>query len=172
MNATLAQVGYQQVLARLPVVFSISLPRWLSAWLRWVDVDWLRISWLFPAPECLGTFSERLLLYALLPLVLIAFVAVCCLVAAAAPGLCGQPEVSRRGAARSGLLRALPSILFLLFLFVPGVSSHIFASFACDYYDNGTLAPISYLHADPAIRCRPLLHPPPKCRLRSGLLCW
>ena len=144
------------------MVFSIPLPSWLTAGLHLFDVDWMRIGWLFPSPACLGTFSERLLMYALLPLALAALVAVCCLVGpavAAAPSLRWRPgrraEVggSARGALRSGLLRALPFVLFVLFLFVPSVSSRIFASFACDHYGNGPLDSISFLHADPAVRC-------------------
>ena len=153
LRAPCSQLGYHQVLARLPVVFAIDLPPWLTHWLRWFDMDWMRIT--LPQPACIGTYASRLLLHSLLPLALATLVALCSVASVALPSLGlwrGQPTPCKGGALRLALLRSLPFLLFLLFAFVPNVSSHIFASYSCDRYGNGPSEQIYYLHTDAAIR--------------------
>lgn len=126
----------------------------------WMNFDWVELS---APPECIGSFSDRLLFVAFAPLVVLTLVAGS---SAAYGGLLAyqgarmaaadsaQVETVREGMAR-GLLRALPLVLAVLFALVPMVSARIFSSYSCKLLGSSAEhgSDYSVLHADYSVVC-------------------
>ena len=118
--------------------------------------EWLQFDWteLFMPGACIGRqgFLSRLLLVGLLPLgVMVLILLVGWAGYAAMNALTGTPQASRA----EGLLKMLPSVLFLSFALCTSVSSSIFAAWSClPFDDDSQLGTIQlFLRADLSVRC-------------------
>ena len=139
-------VGFYQILVAAPLIFTLQLPDEFDSLSRafvWVDFDVL--TWAVPS-ACFGTYTVRLLLSTVWPLVLIAF-------AVLVGGL-----LSLRVHYRAAVRRAVVAFsLLLVFLVVPVASSTTFYSFVCASFELDSEADSSksarFLVLDMNIRC-------------------
>ena len=140
-----------QVLTQMGAVFEIAFPPMFTSVLKWAGI--LQLDLLSAVPlDCIfrSNFHRALLLRTLVPLALMIFV-----------GVWGwwllrkARATSRKGASRVWLGNLLMNLnLLILFAVYPSVSSHIFATFACNKLDDGS----SWLHADLSIDCSSAEH--------------
>jgi len=151
-------LGYYQVVVAMPEVFQVPLPQEYKGAMRvfsFVHMNWLS---LFVPSTCLGSYSTRLTLEALTPLLFFAALILGSVVhqlASARRGGRGSAAASTRSLAARGALRLMPYVLFLCFAFAPTLSSLVFSVFACDTfgYSDKPEESWSFLHADYTVRC-------------------
>ena len=134
------------MVAALPSVYETRLPDEYTRWVpTWVNADPFNL--LIPA-ACIGTFLQRLLLRALLPLAAILGIAVLVVTVTTvehrlawsrgerlAPGRRPEPWAAL---VREGAYRGLPVSLLVLYFVLPGVSSAIFQAFNCERFEKDT----------------------------------
>lgn len=144
----------------MPEVFGVSLPPEYYAvmeWMEWISLDVLAFAM---RVECLGAFSERLGLTALVPLAaLAAVVAGTVGVGVLQAKLLSDAPADQRPAlgeaAWRSTLPTLPFVLIALFALVPSISMRIFSSFSCESfgYDDALGERRAFLLADLAVEC-------------------
>ena len=136
-------LGFYQVITIFGSTYSVRMPPYYTAWMR--HFDFLSLQWddLIGVPaDCLaGSFSEQLLITALLPLGLIAVVFVLLTVRASAAVL------------SEGLLDTAPFALLVTFALVPSVSANIFKAWSCQGFGNTQTETVYYLRKDLSIKC-------------------
>ena len=159
LRAKLKQlVSFYQVACRIESVYHIQLPPEVQNVLSYFEVFSLSLAG-FGAPlECLslGHYDQLLAFFTFAPMALgLSIVLVFQVRSYFAPV---QVEVSRRSSResqgsplRQGLLRALPSLLFMFYLVLPVVSSLAFGAFDCEEFDY--VPPRRHLRADFRVDC-------------------
>lgn len=123
---------------------SVTYPSVYETFVSHINVVNLNMSWILSAGCLIDTnFYDSLLLSTIVPLVILALVAISRMVAS------GRSPVDDR-MARSQIHRRHASILlWVSFLVYSTVSSNILQTFACDHIDNG----MSFLRVDHSVEC-------------------
>ena len=149
--------SFTQIVSAAPSLLGVSLPSEYQAFWNGIARFQLNLESFAPV-ACFGDFEARLLITSLTPLVLMATVLVCCVLASLnRPDSRARWWSSRRqrfqDAINRGFLQALPWLLLISFLLVPTVSETIFSAFDCISYDfDGAQQTDKYfLRTDPSV---------------------
>ncbi|KAL1499729.1 hypothetical protein AB1Y20_012416 [Prymnesium parvum] len=145
-------VSFFQTVGFLPAVYGLGLPDYYYNWIDFVhifDLDWMAV--LFPTACLAGGFHDRLLIRALTPIVLV----VCVLMFGAIYHLLHRRESGHR--LRKNVLKLLPIVLFLAFIFTPTTSFSIFSVWTCETFHVDSLrevpVTVQFLRGDLSIEC-------------------
>jgi hypothetical protein len=142
-------ISFFQVVSSFETVYGLKLPDRVLQVKRlfdWTKVEWLGV--VLPS-GCMGGFKDRLLVYALAPILLVWVVFVGVLVYSAYT----SSKNSVKGALSSALLAATPLALYVTFLFVPSVSAKIFTTWFCKQYRIDGETSITFLGDELSLQC-------------------
>ena len=146
-------VAFYQIVFVLSTTYSVRLPESFTEWtepIRYLSLDWLAFA--LPAGCFVRGFSQRLLIIALAPLVVVMLKLFHSL-ALAVWSDWWKLGHTMSSALRNGLLAAVPFVLFVIFLSVPSVSTSIFAAWSCEGFGVDLSRDQYYLRADLSLLC-------------------